>query len=381
MTEQRLPTVDGDDGTWGNILNQFLAKEHVNTGVDNAGNGGHKTITIQAGGTGSGTAPLKIASGSILSTPEAGAIEYDGSFLYLTIGSTRKKIAAYDVASGASGDTYYRDAGNNFATLPKSTDNKVLTLASGLPTWADTQVASGVVTLTGSQVLTNKTITFPQVPSPSYTQGNLVYDTSNESLTFYNNDSNISLQVGQEEWVRVKNVSGSTIPNGAAIYFNGTSAGLPTIALAKADAGATTVGMGLTTESIANNAIGYVTSIGVVHGLDTSTFTAGVAVYISATTAGGLTQTAPTAPNYRYRVGIVTVSDATVGAIHITPSTAALGNGTANQLFGINNAGTGQEVKTIAGTTGDITVTNTANTITIDTGTNISKRSFAFFAG
>lgn len=204
--------------------------------------------------------------------------------------------------------------------------------------------------------------------APAYSQGKLVYDTDNESLSFYNNDSNVSLQVGQEEWLRVINKTGSTIANGAAVYINGVDAttGLQTIALAKGDAATTIIGAGLTTESLANNGIGYVTVIGVVHGLDTSGFVAGATVFISATTAGALTSTAPVAPNYRYRIGIVGVSSATVGTINVTPSTAALGNGSANQVFGINTAGTAQEVKSILGTTNRLTVTNATNSITAD---------------
>lgn len=207
-------------------------------------------------------------------------------------------------------------------------------------------------------------LTFTPVLGPTYSAGKLVYDADNESLTFYNNDSNVSMQIGQEIWIRVTNVTGSTIPNGSVVYISGASGGLPTIAPALSSAAATTVGAGLTTEAIANNAIGYVTCIGVVRGLDTSAFTAGQTVYISSTVAGGLTATAPTAPNYRYRVGIVAVSSATVGSIHVTPSTAALGNGTANQVFGMNAAGTAQEVKSIVGTANQVTITNTANTIT-----------------
>lgn len=202
------------------------------------------------------------------------------------------------------------------------------------------------------------------VTPPAYTQGALFYDNTSESLSFYNNDSTISLQIGQEEWIRVKNVTGSTIANGSAVYISGASSGLPTIALAKADVGSTTIGMGLTTESIVNNATGYVTSLGVVHGINTSAFTAGLPVYISDTVAGALTQTAPVAPSYRYRVGIVAVSDASVGSIHVTPSTASLGNGAANQLFGMNTAGTAQELKTIAAGSG-VTVTPSAGVITI----------------
>lgn len=84
MTEQRLPTVGGDDGDWGNILNQYLAKEHYDTGADNAVNGGHKNITIRAGTTAASTAPLKFTSGSLMTAAEAGTVEFLTDKLYFT---------------------------------------------------------------------------------------------------------------------------------------------------------------------------------------------------------------------------------------------------------------------------------------------------------
>lgn len=184
--------------------------------------------------------------------------------------------------------------------------------------------------------------------SPSYVSSSIVSDlsqTGNDVLTWYpSTDSSVGLQVGQEEWIFVNNNTGSTIANGAAVYVSGSTGGVPTIALAKGDASTTTIGIGITTESIANGATGYVTTMGIVHQLDTHLFSVGP-IYISATTAGALTQTAPTSPNYRYRIGFVTVVDASVGQIQVTPSTASLGNGTANQFFAMNNAGTAQETK------------------------------------
>jgi hypothetical protein len=74
VVQQRLPAVNSDDGAWGDILNQFLQKEHYNTTLDNVLNGGHQTITIRPGTTAALTAPLKLTSGSVMTTPEAGAI-------------------------------------------------------------------------------------------------------------------------------------------------------------------------------------------------------------------------------------------------------------------------------------------------------------------
>ena len=226
------------------------------------------------------------------------------------------------------------------------------------------QNIGGTKTFTSNPILSTGA-NFTPLASPTYSANLLVADSVNDSLTYYNSDSNVSLQIGQEDWVRVINNTGTTIANGRAVYLNGASGGLPTIALAQANAVATTIGAGLTTESIANGATGFVTCLGNVNGIDTSAFTAGATVYISATTPGALTSTAPTSPNYRYRIGIVGISSATVGTIHVTPSTAALGNGSANQVAGINNAGTAQEYKSLNSGT-NVSVTNSAGAVTFD---------------
>ena len=142
MADQRLPTVNADDGAWGDILNEYLGKEHYN-GDGNfvpgtSTNGSHKTITVRPGTATAGTAPLKFASGTLLTTAEAGAIEFNSNKLYFTqtTGPTRLTVAAYNDASGATGDVYYRDASGNFIRLAIGSTNNVLTVTGGVPTWA-----------------------------------------------------------------------------------------------------------------------------------------------------------------------------------------------------------------------------------------------------
>jgi len=263
------------------------------------------------------------------------------------------------------------DITGSFVTSVSGTANRITSTGGTTPI---IDIGTDVVTLTGSQTLTNKTLTSPiftGVASPTYTQGKLLYDTDNEALTFYNNDANVAMQIGQELWIRVRNVSGSTITNGKPVYITGSSSGLPTIGLAKADSASTVICVGLTTESIANNAIGYVTQTGVVRDFDTSAFTAGSTLFVDATTAGGLTTTAPTSPNYRMRVGIVVSSNATTGSVLVTPSTAALGNGTANQILGINSGGTAQEFKSTTGS-GNVVLSTSPTLVTPLLGTPTS---------
>ncbi len=154
MYPQRLPIVNSDDGTWGNILRKYLEKEHYNNpgDVDDADNGGHKNVTIRAGTAGAGGAPLKFTTGTLLTTPEAGAMEFAGDNLYLTqtSGTTRKKVALYDDSAGATGDIYYRNNSGYFTRLGIGTSNQVLT-ASGsplVPTWQTP--TSGIGGSTGS---------------------------------------------------------------------------------------------------------------------------------------------------------------------------------------------------------------------------------------
>ena len=163
MADQRLPLVNGDDGAWGDILNEFLGKEHfsgdVNIVPGISTNGGHEMVTIRAGTATAGTAPLKFASGTLLSAPEAGAVEFNTDRLYYTTtGLTRMTVAAYPTATGATGDIYYRSSGGTLTVLPVGTNTHVLTLTAGLPTWVAAPGSGGG--LTQAQVLARQSIGF-----------------------------------------------------------------------------------------------------------------------------------------------------------------------------------------------------------------------------
>ena len=158
MAENRLPIVDGDDGVWGEIVNQFIEKEHYNTGTDNAANGGHKTITIRPGTAAAGTAPLKFSSGTLLSSPEAGAMEFNNDTLHFTVttGAVRKTIAMYDDSSGATGDLFYRNSSGHLTRLGIGSNGDFLKVGSGLPSWGAGVTSvngnSGAVTITKSDI-------------------------------------------------------------------------------------------------------------------------------------------------------------------------------------------------------------------------------------
>jgi hypothetical protein len=157
------------------------------------------------------------------------------------------------------------------------------------------------------------------LPAPAHEEGVIFYDNVNKALSVYNEEPDITLQVGQEQWVRVYNGSGGLISNGQVCYMSGTNGEFPVVGLAMADAAGTadTV-LGLATHDIEDGTFGYLTTHGTVHDVDTSSFSNGDRLYLSATVAGGLVTVAPESPpNYRIEIGSAVFIHATSGTIYV----------------------------------------------------------------
>lgn len=203
---------------------------------------------------------------------------------------------------------------------------------------------------------------------------------------------NVSLQVGMENVVRIKNDDTVTLTDGMVVYITGASGSNLLVKRAQADAEATSATtLAVMTESVATNASGYATTFGNVRGLNTNSFNEGDAVYLSAATAGALTNVKPTAPNHIVTIGFVTKKSAGNGEIfvridngyeldelhNVLISSAASGN----TLIYDASAGVWKNASLTAGTgvsvtngAGSITVTNTApdQTVALSAGTGIS---------
>jgi len=153
-----------------------------------------------------------------------------------------------------------------------------------------------------------------------YKEGRLFYNSDDATLTMYTDNSDVSLQLGQEEWVKVVNKTGGTIPDGTAVRINGAQGNRPTISQSNASLRVGSVVIGLTTHEFLDNEEGYVTVHGTVRGLDTSDYFAGAPLYLQTGSLGELTFPAPPSPNYRTIVGVVTVAHGTQGAIYVQPT-------------------------------------------------------------
>jgi len=156
------------------------------------------------------------------------------------------------------------------------------------------------------------------VPNPSWKEGLIFYDSSSKALAVYNDESDITLQVGQEMWVRVYNDNGVPLTNGSAVYISGSTGGdsIPNAYLAQADKLQTSENVvGVATHDIETGSIGYITSFGIVNDIDTSGISEGEVAYLSPTVAGELTGDKPTPPNYAIQVGHVLKSDPFTGRL------------------------------------------------------------------
>lgn len=132
--------------------------------------------------------------------------------------------------------------------------------------------------------------------NPAWFKGRVFYCPSQDTLAYYNGNSNVKVNIGQEVLGRVHNATGGVLTHGDVVRFNNTvdpTTGLPRVDLALADDFDTSRVVGVVTSDIANNGTGYVTALGVVHDVDTSAFTAGQLLYLSDTVPGGLTPTPP----------------------------------------------------------------------------------------
>jgi len=144
------------------------------------------------------------------------------------------------------------------------------------------------------------------IDAPPWLEGRVFWDKANHTFGVYNDIEEITLQVGQESHLRVRNISGQTIPDGSPVYITGADQGLPTIELAKADDISTLSSVSITTHNIPNNTNGYTTLTGAVNDVDTSQFDAGDILYVSDSTAGLITNQRPKSPSIAHRVGVAT---------------------------------------------------------------------------
>lgn len=170
-------------------------------------------------------------------------------------------------------------------------------------------------------------------------QAQISYDTINETMEI--KGINNTLQVGKEQYIFVKNVSGVTLNDGDVVRITGYDGTLDALEVIKAiaDKISNTEVSGVITQQILNNAAGLVTTFGRVNNVDTTGFTKGEEIFLSPTVAGGFTATKPI--SNPIQIGHVGRISATTGFIHIeirelTPSIRGTFSDNTDQTYSAN---------------------------------------------
>jgi hypothetical protein len=207
------------------------------------------------------------------------------------------KTQAWSQVSGGGGSTDTTSLSNRIDERVKYTDTA--SMLSNYLTIADTtnQFVKSVTSINDSSIRVIKGTTTTDIAS--------IYNSTNAKRLITN----------------VYNNTGATIAKGSVVYISGRhSSNLPTIAKAQANNEDNSYKtFALVADDIADNSSGIIIQAGNITGLNlpTSSFTDGDIVYLSPTTAGGLTTTKPLSPFHICKIGSITRAHPTLGSIEI----------------------------------------------------------------
>lgn len=155
--------------------------------------------------------------------------------------------------------------------------------------------------------------------------GELSYNSAEDTIDLTHLNG-VTQQIGFETFIRAKNSTGSTIPNGTVVGFSGVAGDILVSPYLADGSTSELYFVGVTTFDMEDGVTGPVTVYGKVRDIDTTgsgvgqTWAAGDILYASPITTGALTKVRPTAPQAVVVVAAVLVADATNGEIMVRPT-------------------------------------------------------------
>lgn len=159
-------------------------------------------------------------------------------------------------------------------------------------------------------------------------EGQLVWNNQDGTLDLGLKGGALTLQLGQENIVRVINKTTPLVPltkaGYQAVIVSGATGQRLSVRLAKADSDINSAGtIGLVAENIAVNQEGFICTVGLIRDINTTgslqgeTWADGDILYLSPTTFGDITNVKPVAPNHLVIIGYVEYAHAVHGKIYV----------------------------------------------------------------
>jgi hypothetical protein len=127
-------------------------------------------------------------------------------------------------------------------------------------------------------------------------QGDLWFDSSNSAIRIYDGaDWDNGQFIGNlEGYMEYEAQAGENLVKGDVVYVSGNSGNIPIVSKAQANAGGAKMpAFGICTQTINTGNTGYIVTQGLFAGVNTSAFTSGDTLYVSATTAGAMANVSP----------------------------------------------------------------------------------------
>lgn len=177
------------------------------------------------------------------------------------------------------------------------------------------EITDGDLDCKDKNLLNVNRINFNLANEETLTEGQVAYDSINHTLGVGLPNGSI-LQVGQENVIRAKAI-GSEILNGKVAYIVNSNSAFVGMSLANnTDAinGCNTIA--IATQDINENAVGFFTTFGIIHDVNTNAFNEGDILYLSVN--GGITNVKPVPPALIIRVGYCIKKDISSGEILVS---------------------------------------------------------------
>ncbi len=392
ITNSKIDKVDNTDavtsvnGLVGTVVlsGDDIAADHTasNYTATNANIDGHLSGIDSALGAAAPVDSVNGLTGVVNIYADDSTLNLAGSGLTISgTGATSTLNADVTSVNGATGAVNLGLDNLSDVTLGTTTNGDVLTYNSGV--WSSSAAPGGFLTAVQDD-------SDPTLGGNLKVNGFSITSVSNGNVTIDPNgtgdiaigadiipDGDFTHTIGDEDFrfhsfgtlngairFKAKNDSGGTMTRGQVVYIKGVSGTVPTVDLAQANAAGTMPAFGLVWSATANDqAEVQIVTFGQLEDANTSGLTpVGSTLYVSATSAGALTVTAPTGEsNLIQNIGKVVRVDGSAGVIRVG------GAGRTNQTPNLD------QDKIFIGNASNQAVTKAINTIELDEFSNTTS--------
>lgn len=282
---------------------------------------------VIVGGSGDGAARILLER----SSTESVAAETTWGRRIEVFADSRSSSASTDLAQ--TGDEILIDKGKTIESISvKPSDDQTMALGRDWGLGDKVTVVVGAlevvkvvseiaIAVTDEGIKIGATVGDPAVASAADPESVIISSVTQQEARISNLERN-EVGVGAQKLVQyVKNATGASMTKGQAVYISGASGSNITVALARANAESTSSKtLGLLAQDLANGEHGYVIVEGTLDGINTSARTAGEAMWLSPTTAGGIVYGLagkPSAPDHMVYLGVVKRVQSNNGSVYV----------------------------------------------------------------